>query len=353
MKFLVVEDEPKIKAEIIDDIMASRGDACDWARNQQEAVALLTAHEYDLVLLDLQIPSRPGGKPLEEFGKNTLRQVHELKGRGAVPVVLMTGFYQNCVDMATDLHEIGVNACVAKPFPATGRTLNVVIDEVLEKFRRTRRPPAEAERRQVKPFEGGVLAFYPRHVDLCGETIAEVNQKGYAWRILQLLRDKNDRGRFVRMDSTKLAAKLHPNLGQNTLSQAIKAMRDRITEVMRSRLDLDCGQYDVIDNRGQGYHLRDWIVVEVHDQVEPARPASPAAGVRPESPPTSGLSERQQWILDQLKAGAKLTRRQIERQFGISTRTAKRELGGIEAMIQFDSSVAPGYYRLGPGHMLR
>ncbi len=347
MKFLVVEDEPKIKTEIIDDIMVSRGDTCEWAKNQQEAAEFLAAGEFDLVLLDLQIPSRPGGRPLAEFGKNTLKQIRELKG-ATVPVVLMTGYHQDCVDLMADLQELGLNGSISKPFPPTGRTLNVVIDEVLDKFRRTRRPPAVGEKRQLKPFEGGVLAFYPRHIDLLGETVVGVNQKGYHWRILQLLRDKNDRGRAVRMDSTKMAAKLHPNLGQNTLSQAIKALRDRITETMRNRLDLDCGQFDVIDNRGQGYHLRDWIVVEVHDQERASVPGKSAVPAQPVNVPSLGLSDRQQWILEQLRNGAKLTRRQIEQQFGISVRTAKRDIGElVEAgMAVFDRAASPGIYRV-------
>jgi hypothetical protein len=55
----------------------------------------------------------------------------------------------------------------------------------------------------------------------------------------------------------------------NTLSQSIKALRDRIAEVLRDRLDLACGPFDVIDNRGKGYHLREWIAVEVHDEGGP------------------------------------------------------------------------------------
>lgn len=89
MKFLVVEDDQKIKVDSIDDAVASLDATSDWAQNQQEAVAFLKTNDYDQVLLDLQIPSRPGGKPLAEFGKNTLRHIHEIRGKRAVPVTLM------------------------------------------------------------------------------------------------------------------------------------------------------------------------------------------------------------------------------------------------------------------------
>ena len=63
--------------------------------------------------------------------------------------------------------------------------------------------------------------------------------------------------------------------------------------------------------------------------------------------PGNEPSERQQWILAQLAAGAKLTRRQVEEQFGISARTAKRELGElVEAgEVEFDDTENPGHYR--------
>ena len=64
----------------------------------------------------------------------------------------------------------------------------------------------------------------------CDETIATNTRKRYAWRILHLLKEGNNRGKFVRMGSRRLAAKLHPNMAQNTLIQAIKALRGRVTE---------------------------------------------------------------------------------------------------------------------------
>jgi len=192
-----------------------------------------------------------------------------------------------------------------------------------------------------------------RHVELCGEVIAQRNQKGYAWRILHLLREKNEPGRFVRMGSGALAAKLDRDLMPNTLSQSIKALRNRITEVMRDRLDLACGPFDVIDNRGKGYHLRDSIAVEVYDDagVLTSGAKSLATGNAPkggDDGASDRFSERQRWILAQLAGDGKLTRRQVEKKFAISSRTAKRELSGlVEAgMIEYDRTSHPGFYRL-------
>jgi CheY-like chemotaxis protein len=109
MKLLVVEDEPKIKTETIDDCLGSLGHVSDWAENQQDAIRLLEANDYDLVLLDLQIPSRPNGKASPEFGKNLLKQIRARKGRDGIPVILMTAQHQHCVDLLTDLQEIGID----------------------------------------------------------------------------------------------------------------------------------------------------------------------------------------------------------------------------------------------------
>ena len=152
----------------------------------------------------------------------------------------------------------------------------------------------------------------------------------------------------MRMGSASLAAKLHPSLSQNTLSQSIKALRERITEVMYDRLDLDCGQFDVIDNRGKGYHLRDWIVVELYDAAGVLVGGNQPSGSDSREETAGGFSERQRWILAQLAGDAKLTRRQVEAHCGISARTAKRELSGlVEAgMIRYDRSESPGHYVL-------
>jgi CheY-like chemotaxis protein len=162
MKVLVVEDEPKIKTETIDDCLGSLGHVSDWAQNQQDANGLLTANDYDLVLLDLQIPSRPNGKASPEFGKNLLKQIRARKGRDGIPVILMTAQHQDCVGLLTDLQECHVDGSIAKPFPTTGRTLAVVIEDVLEKHRRFRvASKGNGQSESLTPFPGGDLAELP------------------------------------------------------------------------------------------------------------------------------------------------------------------------------------------------
>ena len=65
----------------------------------------------------------------------------------------------------------------------------------------------------------GVLAYHPRHIELCGETIAEKSRRGLAWQILQVLRATSEHGKPVHLGSRALARKLDPQPEQNTVPQ--------------------------------------------------------------------------------------------------------------------------------------
>jgi len=353
MKVLIVEDEPKIKMETIDDCLQSLGHVSDWAQNQQDANGLLAANDYDLVLLDLQIPSRPNGKASPEFGKNLLKQIRARKGRDGVPVILMTAQHQDCVGLLTDLQECHVDGSIAKPFPTTGRTLAVVIEDVLEKHRRFRVAAKGKEQPEaLTPFTGGVLAYHPRHIELCGETIAEKSRRGYTWQILQVLRKSNDHGKPVHLGSRALARRLKPEPEQNTLIRAVCSLRSRVAKIVRSRLGYECGQEDVIGKDEQGYHLADGIIVEVYDDDgTPVGHADGSGNGRSKitgGKPKLTLNDKQRWAMARLVENGTLTRREVEQEFDISDRTAKRVLGELSdaGLIEFDRTTHPGFYRL-------
>ena len=174
MRILVVEDDKQIKTKTIDDCLASLGYASDWATNQQEANEFLAVHEYDLILLDLKIPSRPGGTGSPDYGANLLKQIRARSQR-RVPVILMTGQHQYCVDLMVELSELGIDGSISKPFPTTGRTLLYVIRDVLRKFRRQCSLSEPIITGQMKPFTGGVLAVYPTRFELCNDDCHGIN----------------------------------------------------------------------------------------------------------------------------------------------------------------------------------
>lgn len=112
-----------------------------------------------------------------------------------------------------------------------------------------------------------MLSYHPRHIALCGEIITEKSRRGYAWQLLQVLRQVNGHGKLVHLGSRALAPKLEPEPEQNTLIRAFCSLRSRIGKIMASRLGYDCGQDDVIGKDEHGYHLQDGIVVEVYDEA--------------------------------------------------------------------------------------
>jgi len=60
------------------------------------------------------------------------------------------------------------------------------------------------------------------------------------------------------------------------------------------------------------------------------------------------LNDKHRWVLACLAKNGTLTRRQVEQEFNISDRTAKRVLGELSdaGLIEFDRTTHPGFYRL-------
>jgi len=167
-----------------------------------------------------------------------------------------------------------------------------------------------------------------------------------------VLRETNDKGKQVHLGSQRLTRKLDPEPVQNTLIRSICSLRSRIGKIMRSRLGQNCGQEDIIGNDEQGYHLQDGIVVEVYDEagtlVAGTNSLDKKVSKQHKAEPALRLSEKQRWVLAQLALEVKLTRRDVEDEFDISERTAKRVLGELSdaGLIEFDRTSHPGFYRL-------
>ena len=278
IRALVVEDDGEI-LKSVEDSLLGLGHKHDCANNLQDAKQLLEANHYDYALLDLQIPAQPNrGFAKIEHGVNLLETIQHIKGKGRLPVIIMTGYGSECLDQTVDLLAIGASQFISKPFPETGRTLARVIQDVLAEHRRKFPDAAAAVNQPLKaaPFAGGPLAFYPDHIALCGETIVERTHRGHAWTVLHLLRRRNSRGNYVRLSGDALAKAVNRGLGQNAIAQCVAALRERVANTMRDRLNLVCGKHDVIDNRGGGYHLTPKIMVEVHGNgSQPTTPVEP------------------------------------------------------------------------------
>ncbi|HOC25293.1 MAG TPA: response regulator, partial [bacterium] len=71
-RVLIVEDDD-ITREILVSMLVSRGFACDQASNGQQALEMLGAGEYDVVVTDISMPLMTGIELMEKSAELNLR----------------------------------------------------------------------------------------------------------------------------------------------------------------------------------------------------------------------------------------------------------------------------------------
>ena len=78
-KILIVEDEPKV-AGFIRSGLSESSLASDWAADGESGIAMLEANNYDLLILDLNLPRKNGFEVCAAVRKNDRR----------IPVLMLT-----------------------------------------------------------------------------------------------------------------------------------------------------------------------------------------------------------------------------------------------------------------------
>ena len=344
---LIVEDDPKVM-ETIEDTLFSFGHEHVWVKNQHDARAALRTHHFHYVLLDLQIPAKPNrGGASKEFGVNLLREIRRTQDADQLPVVIMTAYSADCLDLTTELVANGASDFIAKPFHDKQRPLAKVIRKVL-RCPRTRRQPSQSQKpATVQPFSGGEMLFHPTRVELCGVKICGDTKTSRIRRILDELSQRTSRGNFVAYSGEELAAKVGCRVrGQNAISEAIRDFRKHVTAVMLAEANLQLGSRDVVQSGGRGYRLADKIVVcDVDDpQNESDHPKHDPVN----DAETPSLNDRQEWIIAELQSGVTLRIGDVMGQFTCSKTTAKRDLTDLRQrkLIIFKGSPRTGFWRL-------
>ncbi len=143
MRALIVEDDEAVLAAVVDAISA-RQDQYDWAAGLDQARQLFTTGDYGYVLLDLKIPARAQGAfPELQYGLKLLEDIRQTPGKQHTPVIAMTSHHSVAFELSPELHRLGVNVCVSKPFEQ-GRPLLEAIKQALTR-------PAAGPSRQRLP----------------------------------------------------------------------------------------------------------------------------------------------------------------------------------------------------------
>jgi len=193
---LVVEDDTDI-AESVTDTLDSLGHEYLWVKSQEEARQQIGDGGFTYVLLDLQIPVRFGrGLACIEYGEHLAREMYESSTMPGVPIIVMTAYGKEGLEIAAPLCEHGVVDFINKPFPRTGRTLASVIQSVLDRTCRKREGASYRHLKPEKPFQGGELVFYPDRVELCGVTVVSSGRSCQMWTILAALTQRLDERRY-------------------------------------------------------------------------------------------------------------------------------------------------------------
>jgi CheY-like chemotaxis protein/HPt (histidine-containing phosphotransfer) domain-containing protein len=131
LRLLLAEDtQPNQK--LVVRILQKRGHAVDVAGNGAEALALVREDDFDLVLMDVQMPEMDGFQATRE-----IRRLADPR-KARIPVVAMTAYamkgdQERCL-------EAGMDAYLAKPIEA-GELIEIV--ERMAAVQRAAAPPAE------------------------------------------------------------------------------------------------------------------------------------------------------------------------------------------------------------------
>jgi CheY-like chemotaxis protein len=339
---LVVEDSADI-AESVIDTLESLGHEHDWARSQEEARQKIAAGGFTYVLLDLQIPVRfDRGLPCIEYGEHLAREIHQSPTMQGTPIIVMTAYGKEGLEMAAPLCEHGVVDFINKPFPRTGRTLASVIQSVLDRGGRKRDLAAKCLEPE-KPFQGGELVIHTDRVELCGVTVASNGKSSQMWTILSVLTQRLDNGRFKSLDGNALAKLVDSDGGQGSIAGSIRDFRRHVAEQLGRELGLKVERDDVIETSKAGYRLNARIVVK-----DLRRATLPVTGPALACNEVDGAAARRDQILSLLRAGERLRVPGIAQKIGCSFTTAKREVDGLKAVgqIEFVGPAKTGYYTL-------
>lgn len=332
---LIIDDNPGVR-EALEDRIASMGHTFDSVGCQDDALLRLKEQGYDYILLDLELPTRFGKTPLIPTGTNLLSQIRSSVLHRHTPVIVVTAHGHDSPDLATRVFKLGANDFVKKPFDNLETAIGDAIARRLPSTDRTRTTTVEGH--ALTPFTGGDLIVTAETVELCGVRLCD-NTSGRIWQIINLLCVRTPKGHLPACSGKDLADRIKAERGEKAIAEAVKSFRKRASDLLAEQAGLACDGNDIITTTSRGYQLSAKLNVEL------------TAGGKSKSgkvlvPEKSDAYERKEWVLAQLAKKKRLKRRDYEKQFGVSSITAKRDLGSLGERIEFTGAGEDGYYRI-------
>lgn len=179
MRLLIVEDE-KQDAILLVKVLVKSGYAVDLAGNGKMAQELLALNEYDLMILDLNLPDMDG-----------LDLCHEIRAQKPALLILILSGRIGANNIVTGL-DTGADDYLAKPFHI--KEIQARIRALLRRDMRCREPmlringlcldPSEhviwkgRQRIPLTPKEFGILEYLMRHA---GEVVSQEQLLEHVW----------------------------------------------------------------------------------------------------------------------------------------------------------------------------
>ena len=265
-RLLVVEDDAAIRGLLADRLCQYD---LSFATCQAEAYELLKGGAFDLVLLDLRLPRKPGDmKPTNQVGIGILGEIRRrrLQKRGsamAMPVVVMTAYGSEKLS-AQVLVDNGANDYIPKPF-GPERGLEHKIERALA-----------GEGALVPASNVGGTVVRVAFGDDGAVRIESLVYRGAHFRLLKELGDLHLADlhalrapeNFEGIRSERLAARLGIS-GQAARRRVVKFRRD-VKRDFRERLGRALDDHDIVQNfrDWNGYRLNPMVVrVVAWDQM--------------------------------------------------------------------------------------
>ena len=327
---LIIEDDTSIRASIADRL-ESFGHDYEAVGSQNEAKERIERREFTYILLDLELPIRFGRPPSIPTGKNILRDIRTSSRNKETPVIVVTAHGHDRPDLAVELMRAGANHFVKKPF----ENLEQAIMEVLGGHDGQGLTAAVAgpDSPELRKLGNATLRYFPDRIELDGLEISDPDN-GMIWRILNLLKERKANGQPMAFPGKRIAELLGLGRGQNAVCDAVSAFRRKsICQLAECGIE---GTDDSVIVRGKsGYQLHASLTVDDQSHQMPRKTKEELG----ESP-----TDRQEWIMGELKSGRKLRRADLEKHFKISTATAKRDIADLGAGIGFVGTGKAGFY---------
>ena len=218
MRILLVEDQPKVASFIVKGLR-EQSFAVDHCLNGEDANALITIHEYDIILLDVNLPGESGVELCRSWRRNG----------SETPIIMLTA--RSAVDHRIEGLDAGADDYLCKPFD---------FGELLARIRvQLRQGKKEAE--AVLKTDDLTVDLLKREVSRAGENI-ELTSKEFAL-LEYLLRNK---GRVVtRTAIIEHVWDMHFDSDTNLVDVFIRYLRRKIDDNHEVKL--------IQTKRGRGY----------------------------------------------------------------------------------------------------